>query len=814
MELKMDAYNDLNEWVLIRWRDVPSGFKVLRTLWAFKIKFDADGIFLKLNPRLCIVGTGMDREVYDSFSDVLRWETLLVLVAIRANYKGIRDFHFDVKDAFQATRTDTAQSEAVRNQPKVYCHQAPGFVELDPDGVPYVCEVNTAHQGRIDSARLFGQEFGASCLKIGCYRSTWDNELWLKHNGPKIDSPQDLEKVIAMTANMPAGKGEPLGFIAFGRHVDDGMGIATSQALIDWVVAGLERDGWTLKVSGWEKMLGYTCNIRDEPTTSTVTISCYPYLENLARVHFETETVVKPKHPYPTNILQIQAGVPPPEHSPEHAYFLEMQEKCRSGLGSSIWAMRAYPKLVYPTNYLCAYMSNPSCDVYKAWKHAIMHELAYPRPLTFGGYGHGPLVTSETVIRPFTDNQHELGFHVFFDANLGAPRRVDMEAQGSIAQGTVPTDPPAAAKSITGGVAMLGGGPVGIYCLRQQLKPSDSHVAEISAGGTVLHRVIPTQGLLQECLIPQLRPTPLFTDSQSTMFCANSAASSRLSVWVNRRSAVLREAVDTKIVSMEKIGDPDNVANYFTKPVTTVVMNHYFDYILPSGRQHSFLDWSAGYTSANATKRLNVIGSHIYPAALATQPLIQVVAASSLVTPSMLSAHLDTAITPALPTLRGDSVRLNMEKVPSQATGIDVTVTGDPVAVHDDPMSLSQTWLKQAELEWCCNVVPNPSYSNSDVVKVALGRRLYRQRFMNRIAIGQVALPSAPEFAEHKQALVTKWLAHIERAHVPAVHCVTPTPLWCVHPKHQCYIAVGEIVKMPDGAIGDIVCVSDKLHFL
>ena len=148
---------------------------------------------------------------------------------------------------------------------------------------------------------------------------------------------------------------------------------------------------------------------------------------------------------------------------------------------------------------------------------------------------------------------------------------------------------------------MLGGGPAGIYCLRQQLKPSDSHVAEISAGGTVLHRIIPIQGLLQEVLIPQVRPTPVYTDSQSTIFCANAAASSRLSVWVNRRSGVLREAVDTRIVSMEKIGDPDNVANYFTKPVTTTVMNHYFDYMLPTGRHDSFANWSAGYNSDNAT---------------------------------------------------------------------------------------------------------------------------------------------------------------------------------------------------------------------
>ena len=84
MELKMDKYLALKMWRMVRIKDLPKGTKVLRTLWVFKKKFDGKGIFEKLNPRWCIVGTGMDRDVYDSFSDVLRWQMLLVLVAIRA----------------------------------------------------------------------------------------------------------------------------------------------------------------------------------------------------------------------------------------------------------------------------------------------------------------------------------------------------------------------------------------------------------------------------------------------------------------------------------------------------------------------------------------------------------------------------------------------------------------------------------------------------------------------------------------------------------------------------------------------------------
>ena len=161
-------------------------------------------------------------------------------------------------------------------------------------------------------------------------------------------------------------------------------------------------------------------------------------------------------------------------------------------------------------------MSNPSARVYQIWKHALQHEIAYPRPLRFGVHGHGPLVIGDSIVRPFTEGTHELGLHAFFDANLGAPRKHEVSGQGAIAAGTKPTiDPPAMSKSITGAIIMLGGGPVLTLCLRQQLQAPESHTAEVTAGGTLLHRLIPLRGTLQECLIPQLRPTPVYTDSQS-----------------------------------------------------------------------------------------------------------------------------------------------------------------------------------------------------------------------------------------------------------------------------------------------------------
>jgi hypothetical protein len=79
--------------------------------------------------------------------------------------------------------------------------------------------------------------------------------------------------------------------------------------------------------------------------------------------------------------------------------------------------------------------------------------------------------------------------------------------------------------------------------------------------------------------IPQVRPTPIFCDSQSTVFVANDAAAAKKSIWVSRRAAVLREAVDDGTVSFEKIAREDNVADYLTRAVTHAEYLRFAQYI-------------------------------------------------------------------------------------------------------------------------------------------------------------------------------------------------------------------------------------------
>ena len=67
-------------------------------------------------------------------------------LGLKAIYWDLIAFTFDLKDAFQATRTDGPDTI---DRPPFYCRQpAAGFVERDEHGIPFCCQVNVFMQLR------------------------------------------------------------------------------------------------------------------------------------------------------------------------------------------------------------------------------------------------------------------------------------------------------------------------------------------------------------------------------------------------------------------------------------------------------------------------------------------------------------------------------------------------------------------------------------------------------------------------------------------------------------------------------------------
>jgi hypothetical protein len=356
------------------------------------------------------------------------WTTVLILAAIRACYP-VHDFQFDVSNAFQATRTDEDPSESPK---PLYYNQPPGFAVYGANGEKLVCRALTAHQGRIDSARLFSTKFGRTCAKrAGMRRYLWDPQLWDFHRGPLATTSDDLEKVLASVTDQPGSADAPNGWAVFGRHVDDGLGISSSLTLTEYLMNAL-RSEWTIKLSRSTKVIGYAfeCNDADR----TVTVSCLPVIAAAVKAHTSDKSTFKPRHPYSMGIASVGFGERPELGSPERAEFDTMQSKTKSLLGLDIWVSRAHTNMVFPTNFLCGYMSNPSGEVYKHALHSLLHEYHYPTPLVFGGGGaYHSLVSVETPVPPYSLDGYNWGLHFFVDANVTTPHE---EMSGAIADGT------------------------------------------------------------------------------------------------------------------------------------------------------------------------------------------------------------------------------------------------------------------------------------------------------------------------------------------------------------------------------------------
>ena len=67
-------YDTVNMFELVLKSSVDlSKHKIYNTLWVYKIKFKEGGlIFHKANPRWCVMGGGMDRDMYKSYAEMMR----------------------------------------------------------------------------------------------------------------------------------------------------------------------------------------------------------------------------------------------------------------------------------------------------------------------------------------------------------------------------------------------------------------------------------------------------------------------------------------------------------------------------------------------------------------------------------------------------------------------------------------------------------------------------------------------------------------------------------------------------------------------
>ncbi|GKD20315.1 ribonuclease H-like domain-containing protein [Tanacetum coccineum] len=147
-EAMLDEYNALitnGTWVLV---PRPANVNMVRSMWLFKHKFNADGSLSRYKARLVANG--------------------------RSQQQGINcDETFSPNAFLHGHLTET-----------VYMHQPPGFVDsVHPD---YVCHLQRSLYGLKHAPRAWFQRFASFVTRIGFQHSKTDTSLFVFHRGPDV----------------------------------------------------------------------------------------------------------------------------------------------------------------------------------------------------------------------------------------------------------------------------------------------------------------------------------------------------------------------------------------------------------------------------------------------------------------------------------------------------------------------------------------------------------------------------------------------------------------------------------------------------
>ena len=294
---------------------LSKGKKIMRLTFVFKIKVHADRSLEKFKARLCVVGTGQvqGQDFWESYSSTARTTSVKLALIVTA-VEGWIDFHFDINGAFLNADIDA----------DVYTEQAPGQEpEVGPNGEQMVWKLDKAIYGTVQAARLFRAKFRAFLLSIGFEESVDDDNVYrLEH---------ELGRVILAT------------------HVDDGVGGASSQEVLDWLYAKIRDGGFSFSVppGPWRSILGF--GVARDLEAHSVTITCEKHILALAEEHLAADPVhLAPETPDDPTIMSL---APPPVETDEQAALLEpMRKRARSLVGALVYIRLAAARRAAATN--------------------------------------------------------------------------------------------------------------------------------------------------------------------------------------------------------------------------------------------------------------------------------------------------------------------------------------------------------------------------------------------------------------------------------------------------------------------------------
>lgn len=169
---EMDAFDKAETWDLV---PRPANTNVVRCMWLYKHKLDADGVPRRHKSRLVANGKSQEEGVdyNDTFAPVVKPATIRAVldVSLARNWP---IHQLDVKNAFLHGELEET----------IYMQQPPGFID---DKFPsHVCKLKKAIYGLKQAPRAWNSRFANFVKSIGFKRSDTDTSLFTYNNGSRM----------------------------------------------------------------------------------------------------------------------------------------------------------------------------------------------------------------------------------------------------------------------------------------------------------------------------------------------------------------------------------------------------------------------------------------------------------------------------------------------------------------------------------------------------------------------------------------------------------------------------------------------------
>ena len=510
---------------------LSQGKKILRMTFVFKVKLNDDSSLSKFKARLCVVGSSMEQgsDYWESYAACAR-TTSVKLVLITTTVAGWVDFHFDLYGAFLSAEIDT----------DVYTYQPHGVPsEEGPNGEQMVWKLDKAIYGTVQAARLFTQKFRNALLAMG-FESSMDDE-----NVYRLD--------------------HELGQIILSTHIDDGIGGASTQAVLDWFYERVKAAGFSFSAppGPWETVLGFGV-VRDH-AKRTVMLTARKHIDALATEHLASEA--RDPHVCTPDTPEVHHLEPPPVETAEQAAALEpMRKLARSLKGSLIYIAQVHPGIAHAVSRVCSFMAKPTHRSYACAKH-ILAWLCRHRALgvTFGG----PHLRSLDDLQPRGAAQPPMSS--LRDASLACSVDSDLSGRAlpklSLAEAAAAPPDRASSRSQLGYEFSIAGGCFDATSRRQPSTALDTAVAETFACSTAAAHLINITGVLRFVSFGVLGadPVPMWCDNEVAVMVANDASSLKRMAYIARRIRFLQELVKLRLADVKNVPGKVNPADALTK---------------------------------------------------------------------------------------------------------------------------------------------------------------------------------------------------------------------------------------------------------